>query len=68
MLAALAAVVLGQPATARVGVGADGSLLSPCIDRRPPAEQRLFISAAVDAAIERTPHRSSNPLADGSLV
>ena len=53
MLAALAAVVLGQPATARVGVSADGSLLSPCVDRRPPAEQRLFISAAVDAAIER---------------
>ena len=52
MLAAALAVVIGQPATARVGVSADGTA-SSCVDRRPPAGQRRFISPAVDAAIER---------------
>ena len=52
MLAAALAAVIGQPATARVGVSADGTA-SSCVDRRPPAGQRRFISPAVDAAIER---------------
>ena len=50
MFAAALAVVIGQPTTARVGISTNGAAAS-CVDRRPPAAERRFVSPAVDAAI-----------------
>ena len=53
------ALVLSQPATVRISITADGSA-SPCVDRRPPSDQRKFRSPAVDAAIERVARAMSD--------
>ena len=50
MFTAALAVVIGQPTTARVGISTNGAA-SSCVDRRPPAAERRFVSPAVDAAI-----------------